>query len=136
MASQKINSVLFICLGNICRSPTAEAIFRNEVKKRGLSEQWLIDSAGTVSWNVGRRPDSSAQLCLEKHGLSTDHRARQISTEDFQKFDVIVGMDNENMSDLQRMKPANCKAKLKMLGDFDPVKPCIINDPMEEVKRF
>ncbi|XP_070507025.1 low molecular weight phosphotyrosine protein phosphatase 1-like [Chironomus tepperi] len=126
--SEKKN-VLFICLGNICRSPIAEAVFIDIVKKRNLTDKFYIDSAAIGSWHIGKKPERRALETMKKHNLEYDNKARQITTEDFRKFDYIFGMDDENMSDLDERKPSDGKAKLLLLGDFDPKGERIIRDP-------
>jgi len=124
-------SVLFICLGNICRSPIAEAVFYNEVRKKDLTDKVLVDSAGLAAYHIGELPDDRALQCLKENGISTEHRARQVTTEDFDKFDYILGMDEDNMRGLNRVKPKDraCKAKVQLLGEYDPQKQLIIEDP-------
>ena len=97
-------SVLFVCLGNICRSPLAEGVFKYLVEDQGLTNQFLIDSAGTGSWHVGDRPDGRAALVAEQHGINLDSRARQIQDEDFSRFDYIIAMDRENLGVLSKLK--------------------------------
>ncbi|KAK2160678.1 hypothetical protein LSH36_128g05018 [Paralvinella palmiformis] len=128
MASKK-KSVLFICLGNICRSPIAEAVFRHQVKEAGLEDKWYIDSAAIGTWHVGGRADSRAIKCLKTKGIETDHIVRQITKEDYTKFDIIFGMDDENIGDLKEMAPKNSTAQLKLLGEYDPEHIRIIEDP-------
>ncbi|XP_055680032.1 low molecular weight phosphotyrosine protein phosphatase 1-like [Lutzomyia longipalpis] len=122
-------SALFVCLGNICRSPIAEAVFMDEVKKAGQEDQWTIDSAAIGGWHVGNNPDYRARGTMEKHNLPYSNRARQIKKEDFNKFTYIFGMDEENISDLKERAPANSSAKILLLGDFDPEGKRIIRDP-------
>ncbi|XP_067003137.1 low molecular weight phosphotyrosine protein phosphatase-like [Anabrus simplex] len=122
-------SALFICLGNICRSPIAEAVFRDLLKRRNLLEEWDVDSAALGSWHVGNQPDRRAQKCLKLHGIDYKHTVRQIKEDDFNRFQHIFGMDEENMRELNRKAPKNCAAKLHLLGDFDPRGERIIRDP-------
>jgi low molecular weight protein-tyrosine phosphatase len=96
-------SVLFVCLGNICRSPLAEGVFRHLVEEAGLSGDFEIDSAGTGSWHVGERPDARSVLVAEQHGITLDSRARQVRSEDFTHFDYIIAMDHDNLHTLERM---------------------------------
>ena len=112
-------SVLFVCLGNICRSPLAEAAFRAEADRLGLDVH--IDSAGTGDWHVGRAPDPRAQAVAARNGVDIAHlRARQMTRADFSRFDHIVALDAENLRDLQRMKPAGSPATLSLLLDHVP----------------
>ncbi|XP_058467343.1 low molecular weight phosphotyrosine protein phosphatase 1-like [Malaya genurostris] len=121
---------LFICLGNICRSPIAEAVFLKAIKDAGVNDQWEVDSAAIGGWHVGKKPDHRALSTMEKHNLPYDNRARQIKKADFENYDYIFGMDKENMSDLERLAPKGSKAKQLMLGDFDTETPGkIIRDP-------
>jgi protein-tyrosine phosphatase len=93
-------SILFICLGNICRSPAAEGIMKKMAADRGLSDRLYIDSAGIGSWHVGQLPDARMRRHGEMHGYSFDSRARQFKTEDFDQFDNIAVMDHENYGDV------------------------------------
>ncbi|KAL3843235.1 hypothetical protein ACJMK2_021179 [Sinanodonta woodiana] len=123
-------SVLFICLGNICRSPTAEAVLQHLVSQSGKQNEWKVDSAAIADWNVGQKPDDRTMQILKKNGIRDyQHKARQVCGDDFREFEYILGMDKENMSALQELKPKNSKAKLKLLGEFDPQNELIIKDP-------
>ncbi|XP_035221179.1 low molecular weight phosphotyrosine protein phosphatase-like [Stegodyphus dumicola] len=122
-------SALFVCLGNICRSPIAEAVFSHYVRERGLSDKWHIDSAATSDYHTGKNPDRRARQCMEKHSIPMQHKARQITADDFKTFDFIFGMDENNIKDLKRLAPKNSTAKIELLGDYDPEGPCIIRDP-------
>ncbi|KAJ8789976.1 hypothetical protein J1605_021674 [Eschrichtius robustus] len=191
MAEQVTKSVLFVCLGNICRSPIAEAVFRKLVTDQNISDTWRIDSAATSTyelgnppdyrgqacmkkhgipmshvarqwvidsgavsdWNVGRSPDPRAVSCLRDHGINTAHKARQelgrcseentcgrklhlqhlqpVTKEDFATFDYMLCMDESNLRDLngKSNQVRNCRAKIELLGSYDPQKQFIIEDP-------
>jgi protein-tyrosine phosphatase len=108
--------VLFVCLGNICRSPLAEAAFRREAERIGLEAE--IDSAGTGDWHIGYPPDPRAAAAAARNGIDISHlRARQVTPDDFHRFDHIVALDSKNLSDLERLRPAGGKARLSLLLD-------------------
>lgn len=118
-------SVLFVCLGNICRSPTAEAVFRRRVADAGLEARIHIDSAGTGDWHIGKAPDRRASAAAAQRGYQLDRlRARQVSAEDFHRFDLILAMDDNNLADLQALRPADDDALLArfldVLGEDGP----------------
>ncbi len=116
-------SVLFVCLGNICRSPLAEGIFQHLVEEAGLTDRFEIDSAGTGAWHVGERPDARAAMVASQHGVELPSRARQITDEDLKRFDYVVVMDRENLRNVQRMADAlgeEATAEIHLLRDFDP----------------
>lgn len=109
-------SVLFVCLGNICRSPLAEAAFRREAERLELDVE--IDSAGTGDWHIGYPPDPRAAAAAARNGIDIAHlRARQVSADDFRRFDHIVALDANNLRDLERIRPADAKAQLSLLLD-------------------
>ncbi|MFC4251428.1 low molecular weight protein-tyrosine-phosphatase [Sinimarinibacterium flocculans] len=109
-------AVLFVCLGNICRSPLAEAAFRAEASRVGLEVE--IDSAGTGDWHVGHAPDRRAQAVARRHGIDIAHyRARQVCAADFHRFTHVVAMDGENLRLLRRLRPADARAELSLLLD-------------------
>ncbi|XP_033751503.1 low molecular weight phosphotyrosine protein phosphatase-like isoform X1 [Pecten maximus] len=123
-------SVLFICLGNICRSPITEAVFLDIIKKKGQRDQWNVDSAAIGDWHVGGPPDKRTMKTLKKKGIENyQHVVRQINVEDFYNFDVIFGMDKQNIKDLKDIQPKGSKAVLEMLGTYDPECKLIIEDP-------
>lgn len=100
--------VLFVCLGNICRSPTAQGLFQYKVDQNGLSEQINVDSAGTGGWHSGTAPDERAQSTALKRGYDISHlRARKVEREDFAQFDYILAMDNDNLQHLLTLMPAS-----------------------------
>ncbi|KAI3388124.1 hypothetical protein SNEBB_001184 [Seison nebaliae] len=123
------HSALFVCLGNICRSPTAEAILKDLVKKKKVESEWFIDSAATSRYQIGDPIYYKSRKVLEKNGLSTNHRARQITNDDYRQFEYIFGFDDENMANLERMKPTNSTARLVLLSEFDPKNTGAIEDP-------
>ncbi|XP_050740129.1 low molecular weight phosphotyrosine protein phosphatase-like [Eriocheir sinensis] len=120
--------VLFICLGNICRSPIAEAVFNHVLKERGLTG-WEVDSGAIGSWHIGRNPDPRAISIMKKYDVDMSHKARQLKRADFNHFDYIFGMDNENISDIEALSPATYKAKVELFGIYDPKKQLLIRDP-------
>lgn len=112
-------SVLFVCLGNICRSPLAEAALRRECASDDLPV--IIDSAGTGDWHVGQPPDERAQAVAARNGVDIGPlRARQVSALDFQNFDHIIALDNQNLSDLMAMRPVKAGSRLSLLFDHVP----------------
>lgn len=110
--------VLFVCLGNICRSPMAEAVFQHVVDQAGLSSEISVDSAGTSNWHVGEQAHRGTRSILRQHGIEYNGRARQIQPQDFDQFDYILAMDDSNLSDLLSMMPANRRAVVKRFLDF------------------
>jgi protein-tyrosine phosphatase len=111
--------VLFVCLGNICRSPLAEEAFRREAARIGLRVE--VDSAGTGDWHVGRAPDSRAQAVAVRNGANISSlRARQVTPEDFRRFTHIIALDAQNFADLKALRPADGTAALSLLLDHVP----------------
>lgn len=115
--------VLFVCLGNICRSPLAEGIFRQKVNKRGLADQFKIDSCGTAAYHIGEHPDKRSVANAKKNGVEYDHLGRQFNTKDFYEFDLILAMDEYNYADIESLKPKDAKATLKMMRSYDALEP-------------
>ncbi len=109
--------ILFVCLGNICRSPTAEGVMRRIVAQEQLEDEIEIDSAGTGDWHVGHPPDSRATAAAQRRGVTLSGAARQITIDDFEEFDLIVAMDAENLRTLARMAPLGTEDKLRLLLD-------------------
>lgn len=119
MNDSRPTSVLFVCLGNICRSPLAEGVFLHLVAEAGSADV-VVDSAGTGAWHVGERPDPRSLEVAERHGIDLPGHARRVTEEDFHRFDRIVAMDRSNLSDLESLRPADCDVVLELLRDHDP----------------
>jgi protein-tyrosine phosphatase len=112
-------SVLFVCLGNICRSPTAEAVFRHYVESAGLSASILIDSAGTHDYHIGHAPDLRSQHAAEQRGYDMSSlRGRQVESLDFERFDYVLAMDKANLAILQYLAPRGCKKQVQLFLDY------------------
>lgn len=112
--------ICFVCLGNICRSPTAEGIFRHLLRERGLEGKAEIDSAGTGAWHVGKPPDRRAAAEASRRGIDLSGRARQFEPEDFDRFDYVIAMDEMNASDLAAIAPSKgARERIRLLRSFD-----------------
>ncbi|MDX5300226.1 MAG: low molecular weight phosphotyrosine protein phosphatase [Gammaproteobacteria bacterium] len=108
--------ILFVCLGNICRSPSAEGVFRALVARHGLLDQFLIDSAGTAAWHVGKAPDARSIAAARERGIDIGMlRARQVTPDDFHDFDLLLAMDSENLANLMALAPAGLEHKAQLL---------------------
>lgn len=111
--------VLFVCLGNICRSPTADGIFRELVKREKLDQHLVIDSAGTGGWHIGKAPDARTIAAAKQRGYDLSIlRARQVHAADFEEFDYILAMDESNLRDLHSLKPSHYAGHLGLFLDF------------------
>ncbi|MET0102325.1 MAG: low molecular weight protein-tyrosine-phosphatase [Sedimenticola sp.] len=113
--------VLFVCMGNICRSPTAHGVFEALVKREGLGERIVVDSAGTHAYHVGEQPDPRSQSTARARGFDLSHlRARKAEAVDFDHFDYVLAMDSDNYANLSAICPQGMQDKLQMFLDFAP----------------
>ena len=113
--------VLFVCMGNICRSPLAHGLFEHRVEEAGLSDRISIDSAGTHAYHVGEKPDPRSQQTAQSHGIDlSSQRARKVTGSDFEKFDYVVAMDRDNHAILSSQCPAEYSHKLKLFLEYAP----------------
>ena len=113
--------ILFVCLGNICRSPMAEGVFRRVAEEEGLIDRFEIDSAGLGDWHIGQAPDHRAQKAARSRGVDiSDQSARQVVDEDFDRFDLLLVMDRSNYAELKARAPHEARAKIRTFLDFAP----------------
>lgn len=117
-------SVLFVCLGNICRSPTAEGVFRDLCEREGMAGSVRVDSAGTGAYHIGSPPDERAQAAARKRGVDlSGQRARQVARTDFDAFDYVIAMDRANVSRLHQVCPPDRQDRVRLFLDFAPDAP-------------
>ena len=113
--------ILFVCMGNICRSPTAEGVMRRLVEDAGLADRISVESAGTGAWHAGNPPDRRATVAARRRGIALAGAARQVTPEDFRDFDLLIAMDRENLRDLLALAPDEAGSeKVRLLREFDP----------------
>ncbi len=113
--------ILFVCLGNICRSPTAEAVMHQLVRDAGLEGEISLASAGTGGWHVGNPPDERATTAAERRGFAMQSRAQQVTAADFDRYDLLIAMDRDNARTLRALAPsAEAAARVHLLREFDP----------------
>lgn len=114
--------LLFVCLGNICRSPTGEGVMRRLVVEQGVADHFEIDSAGTGSWHIGHSPDPRSIAAAAARGIVIEGCARQVTGDDFDRFDLLLAADRMNHRDLTQIAPTDeAEAKVRMLREFDPL---------------
>jgi len=113
--------LLFVCMGNICRSPTAEGVMRHLLREQGLEDEIVVDSAGTGGWHVGDPPDRRATAAARTRGIVLEGAARQVRPSDFEDYDLLLVADRENLADLRAIAPDDAaRAKVRLLREFDP----------------
>ncbi len=119
--NNKISRILFVCLGNICRSPSAEGVVRHLAARENPPIELELDSAGTAGYHIGAPPDLRSQAAARRRGIDIgDLRARRIESDDYSKFDLILAMDRENLSALNRARPRNSRAQLRLFLEYAP----------------
>ncbi|TIP03352.1 MAG: low molecular weight phosphotyrosine protein phosphatase [Mesorhizobium sp.] len=130
MSIKPINSVLFVCLGNICRSPLAEGVFRAVWTERGRGHEMLLDSAGTGGWHAGEEPDRRSIAVAAQHGVDiSGQRARKVLPGDFSRFNLILGMDRANVRDLKALAPQAARDRVHLYLDFAVGRAADVPDP-------
>ena len=107
--------ILFVCMGNICRSPTAEGVMRHLLAERGLENEIEVESAGTGGWHAGSPPDARSARAAAARGITLEGAARQVTRADFEEFDLLVAMDRDNLTDLQAIAPPGTEHKVRLL---------------------
>jgi len=125
-----MTKVLFVCLGNICRSPTAHGVFQTLVDQHKLSDQFLVDSAGTAAWHIGKSPDVRSQKAAKKRSYDLNRlQARQVASSDFEEFDLILAMDESNLRHLQGECPSEHQYKLALFLEYSDCEALAVPDP-------
>jgi protein-tyrosine phosphatase len=107
--------ILFVCMGNICRSPTAEGVMRRLLEERGLEGEIEVQSAGTGGWHAGAPPDARSARAAAARGITLEGAARQVTRADFEEFDLLVAMDRDNLADLRAIAPSGSEHKVRLL---------------------
>jgi len=111
--------ILFVCMGNICRSPTAQGLFQQMIREQGLDKRILVDSAGTHSYHIGNPPDSRSQAVARRRGIDLSKlRSRRLVRDDFIKFDYLLGMDSDNIADMHAIRPDEASAQLQLMLEY------------------
>ncbi|HET6763678.1 MAG TPA: low molecular weight protein-tyrosine-phosphatase [Longimicrobiaceae bacterium] len=120
--SSPVVSVLFVCLGNICRSPLAEAVFRHLVRERGLEDRFVVDSAGTSGWHTGAAPDARSTETARRRGILLTGSSRKLTAADLEAFDYVIAMDAENVDGIMSLvrKAGGARARVHRLREWDP----------------
>ncbi|WP_339696209.1 low molecular weight protein-tyrosine-phosphatase [uncultured Roseivirga sp.] len=111
--------VLFVCLGNICRSPLAEGIFKKKVEEKGLADRFVIDSCGTSNYHIGEQPDRRTIKNALANGVRLNHQGRQFTVQDFNDFDYIVAMDSSNVQNIEKLRPVGSDKQIMLMRSFD-----------------
>ena len=117
-----LKKICFVCMGNICRSPLAEGVFKQLVKQAKLDDRFHIESAAIGAWHVGEAPDPRAQRTAQAHGIRLDRTAQQFRPDDFARFDAVLALDGEIGADLHRLAPTpQARQKIRLLREYDPL---------------
>jgi protein-tyrosine phosphatase len=111
--------ILFVCLGNICRSPLAEGIFNQRVSENGLNDLFEADSCGTAAYHIGASPDHRSRLNAKANGVLYDHKGRQLTSQDFIDFDLILPMDHSNLRNTEQLRPEGNETRVVLMRDYD-----------------
>jgi protein-tyrosine phosphatase len=123
-------SILFVCLGNICRSPLAEGVFRSVIESRGAGNKVFVDSAGTGGWHQGSKPDPRSIAIAARYGIDiSGQKARKIQLDDFEQFDLILGMDRSNTQDLKALAPTQTRDRVHLFLEFANGRTSEVPDP-------
>lgn len=120
ITQKKHYKICFVCLGNICRSPTAEGIFQHLINERDLENYFEVDSAGTSAYHIGESANSKSQRTAQKYGITLHSKARQFDASDLNYYDLILAMDNENLKNVRQMANEYHEDKIGRMRDFDP----------------
>ncbi|KRA00413.1 protein tyrosine phosphatase [Mesorhizobium sp. Root157] len=130
MDAKPQKSILFVCLGNICRSPLAEGVFAAVLAEKGLSDRFQLDSAGTGGWHVGSAPDPRSIAIAASHDIDISRqKARKVTVDDFSRFDLVLGMDSSNVEDLRQLAPATGRDRIHLFLEFAEGWPRDVPDP-------
>ena len=121
--------ILFVCLGNICRSPLAEALFKHKIEALGWKEIFVYDSCGTSNYNLGDSPDPRTIRSAHKKGVHINHIARQLTRNDIHSFDLVLAMDTNNLNTIMQMASSEYHHKIRLMREFDPIETGEVPDP-------
>lgn len=124
-----MTKLLFVCSGNICRSPLAHGMFENLCEEKGVRDLFFVESAGTGAWHVGENADPRMRQTATRHGWELDHLARKLLVTDFSTYDFILGMDAGHIATMRTLVPSGAKAKVLLFRDFDPEGKGDVPDP-------
>jgi protein-tyrosine phosphatase len=116
--ASRAKRLLFVCTGNICRSPLAEAIFRHQAEQAGQAALFDVDSAGTHGWHAGERADARARRVAQQRGVAVTSVAREVEASDFERFDLILAMDRGHLRELRRRCPARLRERVRLMGEW------------------